>query len=131
VANRPFLSALIILLGLVMICAGYGYTVNRVSVMNYGEPGQKATVHVSPIRDMDKRRLKHDSLLMPHDSILKKSNLEPIPNDLTGVVQSSPKSTKVVPTSFFFPAIILLSGTVLCAAGAIALIHRRRGIGTN
>jgi len=80
---------------------------------------------------MDKRRLKHDSLLMPHDSILKKSNLEPIPNDLTGVVQSSPKSTKVVPTSFFFPAIILLSGTVLCAAGAIALIHRRRGIGTN
>lgn len=111
-AKRPILSGLIIVLGIVLIVAGYGYTVNRVSALQQDSK-------TAPLKTDGNKKVARQ----PDDLHFKRT--------LPPAAGAMANSNKIVPTSFFYPAMTLLSGAILCAAGAIALVHRSRGIGVN
>lgn len=120
-ANRPVLALAVVLFGLLMIATGLGYTVKQASV--YGSPS--ADERRDPLLDDVDSRTGREALL-PYRSDASGSEIDPLPRES---INPSERSDVHPPSNFILPALSLLSGAVLAAIGAIALMHRWRGIG--
>lgn len=120
-ANRPVLALAVVLFGLLMIATGLGYTVKQASV--YGPPS--ADEGRDSLRD-DANSPAHREAWLPYRSEASGSDIDPLPGDS---INPSERSDVHPPSNFILPALSLLSGAVLAAIGAIALMHRWRGIG--
>jgi hypothetical protein len=123
VAKRPFLAFSIILCGILLIIAGLGYTVNRASEYN-----------ARSVETLESHTISYDTLPVEpensheyHPSV----GADDLGSQGITVPRQVEAASEFDKPSFVFPALSLLSGAVLAAIGAIALMHRWRGIGVH
>jgi hypothetical protein len=117
---RPFLATCLVLVGLLLVLAGLGHTVDRAARVGSttDTPWDHATGPYEFLPEQDGDWGSYHPLLQPSDPSL--------PDQEEGAPDLARK--RPFGTSFVFPALSLLSGAVLSAMGAIALLHRWRGI---
>lgn len=118
--TKIIFSMISIGLGLLLIIAGLGYTVNQAS--NY----TTTFMHVNEEGDS----LPEDNSVNPADST---SDRNPKASDKetkapNAIAAALPYDDSADSPSLFIPALAILSGAVFAVMGAIALAHRLRGI---
>jgi len=110
-----------------MVTAGLGYTVSQASHVS------SESTHAADISPMT---LDTELTILPNDPSVNGRSFHPkltagskkADSGDAGYFRKDQNTRDTM--DFLFPALTLLSGAVLTAAGAIALMHRWRGIGT-